>query len=155
MALINLTHTCFCPEVSPTPPDTPDVNSDEESNEVQEISEESYLFLPDIHIFADDISSETLEEEEGYHTDDDLSEMEDEELQESLKKQKEGEGEPAIEITQETRDMFCTLMRDVSQNEWEVAESNRSLGYGSKSSKRAGQWRRQRERERKEKETES
>ena len=36
---------------------------------------------------------ETLEEEEGYHTDDDLSEMEDEELQESLKKQKEGEGE--------------------------------------------------------------
>ena len=73
------------PEVSPTPPDMPDGNSDEESNEVQEISEESYLFLPDIHIFAEDISSETLEEEEGYHTDDDLSEMEDEELQESLK----------------------------------------------------------------------
>ena len=44
--------------------------------------------------------------------------MEDEELQESLKKQKEGEGEPAIEIAQETRDAFCTLMRDVSQKEW-------------------------------------
>ena len=105
------------PAVSPTPPDTLDVNSDEESNKVQEISEESYLYLPDIHIFAEDISPETLEEEEGYHTDD-LSEMEDEEFQESLKKQKAGEGEPAIEIAQETRDAFCTLMRDVSQKEW-------------------------------------
>ena len=94
------------PAVSPTPPDTPDVNSDEESNEVQEISEKSYLYLPNIHIFAEDPSLEALEEEEGYHTDDDLSEMEDEELEESLKKQKEGEGEPVMEIAQETRDAF-------------------------------------------------
>ena len=41
--------------------------------------------------------------------------MEDGELEESLKKQKEGEGEPAMEIAQETRDAFHTLMRDVSQ----------------------------------------
>lgn len=106
------------PAVSPTPPDIPDVNSDEESNEVQEISEESYLYLPDIHILAEDISPEALEEEEGYHTDDDLSEMEDGELEESLKKQKEGKGEPAMEIAQETRDAFHTLMRDVSQRAW-------------------------------------
>ena len=80
---------------------------------------------------------ETLEEEEGYHTDDDLSEMEDEELQESLKKQKEGEGEPAIEIAQETRDTFRTLMRDVSQKEWgyvgwmhiEMGRAQRKLKY--------------------------
>ena len=39
--------------------------------------------------------------------------MEDDELQESLKKK--GEGEPATEIAQETRDAFRTLMRDVSQ----------------------------------------
>ena len=81
--------------------------------------------------------------------------MEDEELEESLKKQKEGEGEPAMEIAQETRDTFHTLMRDVSQKEWEVAESNRSLGYGSKSTKRTEHWRRQRDREKKDKETES
>ena len=105
------------PAVSPIPPDTQDVNSDEESNEVQEISEESYLYVPDIHIFTKDLSPEALEEEEGYNTDDDLSEMEDEELEESLKKQKEGEGEPAMEIAQETRDTFHTLMRDVSQRE--------------------------------------
>lgn len=143
------------PAVSPTPPDTPAVISDEEGDEVQEISENIYLHLPDIQIIAEDPSPESLEDEEGYHTDDDLSELEDDELEKSLKVQREGESESVTEIDQETRDVFHTLMRDLSQKEWKKAESNRSLGYGSKSSKRSGRWRRQKDRERKEKETQS
>ena len=54
------------PAVSPTPPDTPDILSDEESNDVQETFENVYLHLPDL-------SPESPEEEDGYHTDDDLS----------------------------------------------------------------------------------
>jgi len=50
------------PAVSPAPPDTPDV-------------------LSDIHVF-EDLIPESLEEEDGYHTDDDLSELEDDELDE-------------------------------------------------------------------------
>ena len=141
------------PAVSPTPPDTPDVLSNEESD-VQRTLENLYLYLPDIHVFEDSIP-ESLEEEDGYHTDDDLSELEDDELEKSLKKQRVSEREPVIEIGQETRNVFHTLMRDVSQKEWKKAESNRSMGYGSKSSERTERWRRQKEKGKKAKEAES
>ena len=58
------------PTVSPTPPDTPDILSDEESNDAQETFENAYLHVPDL-------SPESPEEEDGYHIDDDLSELED------------------------------------------------------------------------------
>jgi len=141
------------PAVSPAPPDTPDVLSDEESD-VQRTSENLYLYLPDIHVF-EDLIPESPEEENGYHTDDDLSELEDDELEKSLKKQRASESELVIEIGQETRNVFHTLMRDVSQKEWKKAESNRSMGYGSKSSERTERWRRQKERGKKTKEAES
>ena len=141
------------PAVSPAPPDTPDVLSNEESD-VQRTLENLYLYLPDIHVFEDSIP-ESLEEEDGYHTDDDLSELEDDELEKSLKKQRVSESEPVIEIGQETRNVFHTLMRDVSQKEWKKAESNRSMGYGSKSSERTERWRRQKEKGKKAKEAES
>ena len=102
--------------VSPTPPDTPDVLSDEESD-VQQTLENLYLYLPDIHVF-EDLIPKSLEEEDGYGTDDDLSELEDDELEKSLKKQRVSESELVIEIGQETRNVFHTLMRDVSQKEW-------------------------------------
>lgn len=136
------------PAVSPTPPDTPNILSDEESNDVQETFQNEYLHLPDL-------SPKSLEEEDGYHTDDDLSELEDDELEKSLKKQREGESQPVTEIGQKTRNIFHTLMRDVSQKEWKKAESNWGLGYGSKSSERTEHWRRQKEREKKTKEAES
>src|SRR5882762_9390496 len=136
------------PAVSPTPPDRTDILSDEESNDVQETFENVYLHLPDL-------SPESPEEEDGYHTDDDLSELEDDELEKSLKKQREGESQPVTEIGQKTRNIFHTLMRDVTQKEWKKAESNRGLGYGSKSSERTERWRRQKEREKKTKEAES
>lgn len=141
--------------MSPVPPDTPNIHSDDERDENGEISDDVYLHLPDIHIFTENANPESLEDEEGYHTDDNMSELEDDELEESLKKQKEGDVEPVRDVDTVTGDMFCTLMRDVSEKEWDKAESNRSLGYGNKSSDRAGRWRRQKKRERKKKEAES
>src|SRR6202040_3194763 len=108
------------PAVSPAPTDTPDVLSDEESD-VQRTSENLYLYLPDIHVF-EDLIPESPEEEEGYHTDDDLSELEDDELEESLKQQREGENESSKDMDQDTRNVFHTLMRDVSEKQWKKAE---------------------------------
>jgi len=133
------------PALSPAPPDTPNGLLGEESDDEQETFEIVDLPIPDVH---GDPSPESLEDEEGYHTDDDLSELEDDELEKSLERQREDESE---EIGQ---DVFHTLMRDVSQKEWKKAESNRSMGYGSKSSERTDRWRRQKEREKKMKEAE-
>jgi hypothetical protein len=83
---------------------------DEESNDAQKTFENVCLHSPDSH--------EGLEEEEGYHTDDDLSELEDEELEESLKRQRVGESGQVIP------DVFDTLIRGVNQKEWKKAESN-------------------------------
>src|SRR6267154_6850072 len=141
------------PAVSPTPPDTPDVLSDEESD-VPQTLENLYLYLPDIHVF-ENLIPEFPEQEDGYCTDDDLSELEDDELEKSLKKQRVSESELLIEIGEETRNVFHTLMRDVSQTEWKKAELNRSMGYGSKSSERTERWRRQKERGEKMKEAQS
>jgi len=144
------THTT--PAVSPSPLNTPGVVSDEENEEIQE---NIYQYLPDIHIFNVDPSPESPEDEEGYHTDDDLSELEDDELEESLKQQREGEDESSKDMDQDTRNVFHTLMRDVSTKQWKKAESKQSLGYGSQSSERTEHFRRQKGREREIKEAES
>jgi hypothetical protein len=122
------------PTVTTTPSNTPDAAFDEEKESNQETFENVCLHLPD---------TQEGSEEDGYHTDDDLSELEDEELEESLKKQREGE----IEQVRVIQDVFDTLMREVDKKEWKKAESNRSMGYGSKSSERTERWRRQKERE--------
>ena len=97
---------------SPAPLSTPYIISDEE-NEIQE----NIYDLPDTHIPNDDQSPESSleEEEEGYHTDDDLSELEDDELEESLKQQREEEHKSVKDMNLGTRNVFHTLMRDVSQ----------------------------------------
>ncbi len=133
------------PAVSPAPPETPNCLSDEENDDEQEAVEIVDLHIPDVD---GDPSQESLEDEEGYHTNDDLSELEDDELEKSLEKQREGESDEINE------DVFHTLMRDVSQKEWKKAESNRGMGYGSKSSERTERWRRQKEWEKKTKEAE-
>jgi hypothetical protein len=147
------THTT--PAVSPSPLNTPDVVSDEENDEIQENHENVYQYLPDIHIFNENPNLESPEEEEGYHTDDDLSELEDDELEESLKQQREGENESSRDMDQDTRNVFHTLMRDVSEKQWKKAESKRSLGYGSQTSERTEHFKRQKGREREIKEAES
>ena len=75
---------------------------------------------------------EPLEDDEGYHTDDDLSELEGDELQESLKKQEEGESE----AVKESRNVFHVLLRDLTSKDWKKPHSNCNLGYGNKSSDR-------------------
>lgn len=105
------------PAVSPAS----DVLSDEESDKVQE---NIYLHLPDtVHVFTEDLNSESLEEE-GYHTNDNISELEDNELKKGLTKWREKECELVAEIDQEVRNIFYTLMRDVNWKEWNKAESN-------------------------------
>ena len=79
---------------------------------------------------------ELLEEEEGYQTDDDLSELEDDELQESLRKKKEGESDAVRDMNQETRNAFHILLRDLTSKDWKTAHSNCNLGYGNKPSDR-------------------
>ena len=129
------------PAFSPAPLSTPYIISDEE-NEIQE----NIYDLPDTHIPNDDQSPESSleeEEEEGYHADDDLSKLEGDELEESLKQQREEEHKSVKDMNLGTRNVFHTLMRDVSQKQWKKVESKRSLGYGSQSSERTKWFRRQ------------
>jgi len=137
------------PAASTSPLNTPDVVSDEENDEIQENYENVYQYLPNVHIFNENPNPESLKKEEGYHTDDDLSELEDDKLEESLKQQREGEDESSKDMDQDTRNVFHTLMRDVSTKQWKKAESKQSLGYGRQS------FRRQKRREREIKEAES
>ena len=70
--------------------------------------------IPFQHIFAEDATPGSLEDNDGYHTNDDMSELEDDELEDSLRKQKDDKVEPAKDIDPETKTIFHTLMRDVS-----------------------------------------
>ena len=80
--------------------------------------------LPDtVHVFTEDLNSES-QEEEGYHTNDNISELEDNELKKGLTKWREEESELVAEIDQEAKNIFHTLMRDVNQKEWNKSESN-------------------------------
>ena len=81
-----------------TPSNTPGV-VDEESNDVQKTFKNVCLHLLDSH---------ECPEEEGYHTDDDLSELENKDLEESLKRQREGESGQVI------LDVFDILIRGVN-----------------------------------------
>ena len=73
----------------------------------------------------------------------------------SLKQQREEEHKSVKDMNLGTRNVFHTLMRDVSQKQWKKVESKQSLGYGSQSSERTKWFRRQRGREREIKEVES
>ena len=70
------------PAVSPAPSDKPNGILGEEIDDEQERFEIVDLPIPDVLIHGDP-SSEFLEDEDGYHTDDDLSELEDIELESS------------------------------------------------------------------------
>ena len=88
--------TATTPAASPAPSDSTGNCSDEENNEIKEIHEDTYLHLPDIHIFSNDPITEDPDDNDGYHTDDILEELEDSELEESLERQKEGETEEVM-----------------------------------------------------------
>lgn len=77
-----------------------------------------------------DHSSEPEGADEGYRSDDLMSEMDDDDYMDSLERQMEWEV-GFLEGIRDTEqpDAFSILMRDVSDKEWRKAESNRSLGY--------------------------
>ena len=93
--------------------DTPAAVSKDKDEANEEISEGVFEHLTDTD--APDV--ELLEEEEGYHTDDDLSELEDDELQESLRKQKEGESDAVRDMNQEIRNAFHILLWDLTSED--------------------------------------
>lgn len=131
--------------MSPIPPDPSDVFSDEESEGLEEIQikvtapEDSDS--PDEQTTTKKLIWESPEDENGYGSEDDLSELEGEELEESLLRQKQAEDE-----------LMEHLMRSIGAKEWKKAESNRHLGYGNKNSDRTQHWTRQRKREKEEEE---
>ena len=75
-------------------------------------------------IIAEDATLESLVDNYGYHTSDNMSELEDDKLRYSLRKKKYDEIEPTKEIGPETETVFCTLMRGVSWDKWQKVESN-------------------------------
>jgi len=76
-------------------------------------------------IIIDDNSEDNGgDSDEGYGSDDCMSEMEGQELRDSLELQMEGE----IEQIQEGR-AYEVLMREINAGQWKKAETNRSLGY--------------------------
>jgi len=83
--------------MSPMPPDPSDVFSNE-------------LITTEKSIW------ESPEDEDGYRSEDDLSELEGEELEESLLRQKQAED-----------GLMEHLMRNIGAKEWKKAESNRHL----------------------------
>jgi hypothetical protein len=68
--------------------------------------------------------------DEGYNSDDTMSEMEGEELMQSLEQQMAGEMEVIGQIQATHQEgAYGPLMRDVYPKEWAKIESSRSLGY--------------------------
>jgi hypothetical protein len=93
--------------------------------------------------------------DDGYGTDDDLSELEGDKLEESLMRQKELEEELVQKDDKGTKDAFHTLMRCIQPEEWRKVKSNRHLGYTTKDSECTNQQHRAEERERKAKDLKS
>jgi hypothetical protein len=87
---------------------------------------------PDVVVISDTSDAENADD--GYGSDDLLSEMDGEELRESLQLQMQGE----IEVLEQSQDAkkssaYGVLMREFKPDQWAKAESKRSLGYNGQS----------------------
>src|ERR1700734_3188019 len=98
--------------MSPMSPDPSDVFSDQESEIFEEI-EIKITNSCNEQITAEKLTWESPEDEDGYGSEDDLSELEGEELEESLLRQKQAEDE-----------LMEHLMQSIESKEWKKAESN-------------------------------
>jgi len=107
---------------------------------------------PDAWIYKTPESNWT---DDGYGTDDDLSELEGDELEESLIRQKELKEELVQKYDKGTKDAFHTLMWRIQPQEWKNIEFNRHLGYTTKDSECTKQQHRAKERERQAKDLKS
>ena len=108
----------------------------EPSNDFDDIDNDGFEEIPAVE---EDQASETYkdpedteenegDDEEGYETWDDMSEFEDDELKDSLERQK------AVEAEQGPKSAFELLIEGNTAAKWDNA--NRHLGYGSKNSGR-------------------
>ena len=143
------------PSMSPMPPDPSDVSSDggiEERSTYSLPMDNHSPDGPEVWIYETPESDWT---DNGYGTDDDLSELEGDELEESLMRQKELEEVSVQKDDKGTKDAFHTLMRRIQPQEWKKVESNRHLGYTTKDSERTKRRHRAKERERKAKDLKS
>ena len=131
-----------------TPPMSP--MASEPSNDFDDIDNDGFEEIP---AAEEDQASETHkdpedtegDDEDGYGTWDDMSEFEDDELKDSLERQK------AVEAEQGPKSAFELLMEGNTAAKWDNAESNRHLGYGSKNSGRTQRRRQKNKREAEEK----
>jgi len=87
---------------------------------------------PDAIVISDTSNAENADD--GYGSDDLMSEMDGEELKESLQLQMQGE----IELLEQSQDAkkssaYGVLMREIKPDQWTKAESKRSLGYNGQS----------------------
>jgi hypothetical protein len=87
---------------------------------------------PDAIVISDTSDAENADD--GYGSDDMMSEMDGEELKESLQLQMQGE----IELLEQSQDAkkssaYEVLMREIKPDQWTKAESKRSLGYNGQS----------------------
>ena len=139
------------PSMSPMLPDMSDDSSDggiEETSPIDSHSPDG----PEVWIYETPESDWT---DDGYGTDDDLSELEGDKLEESLMRQKELEEELVQKDDKGTKDVFHTLMQHIQPQQWKKVESNRHLGYTTKDFE-CTKWRhRAKERERKAKDLKS
>jgi hypothetical protein len=115
----------ICSDVEPVDIDSGDQSDAEGRN--------PWVSLPDAIVVSSD-SSDVENVDDGYGSDDLMSEMDGEELRESLQMQMEGE----IEILKQSEgskksSAYRTLMREITPNQWAKAESNKSLGYNGRS----------------------
>ena len=88
---------------------------------------------PETHKGPEDTEDNADENQDGYGTWDDMSELEDDELKDSLERQKDVEAEQGEKAF---KSAFELLMEGNTAEKWDNAESNRHLGYGSENSRR-------------------
>ena len=98
------------PSMSPMPPDSSNVSSDGGIEEYSSPMDNHSPDGPEVWIYETPESDWT---DDGYGTDDGLSELEGDELEESLMKQKEMEEELVQKDDKGAKDAFHTLMRHI------------------------------------------
>ena len=114
-------------------------NNNEVSEEIDASDKEEESSLVDLQ---DNVDYDNMSDEEagGYEEEEELSELEGEELEESLRKQMEGEmqaiddteEDPASDAPQAKPTAYRVLMQDIPADQWKVAESNRRLRYSGR-----------------------
>lgn len=136
------------PPMSPMPSEPSDDFHDIDNDGFEEIPAREEGQASETHKGPEDTEEDAEEDEDGYRTWDDMSELEGDELKDSLERQKAVETEQGEEAFESA---FKLLMEGNTAEKWGNAESNRHLGYGSKNSGRTQRRKQKNKREAEEK----